>query len=613
MKSLVRGGQISLHAIRMSVQLVISLVKIFLFCVLCVIVFILLKNFDLYDIKSLMVFWFSYILDSVGLSQYGISITNRSGTKLDVVVSDIVNNLSLINLNNEFSSILSGSILFSGYLAVIVIIIALIIFKIRGSLASQERFLRGGQVVKASKLRQIILKYNLFQGAILKDSYGFSKVPFPYQSQYLHTVILGSTGTGKTTAILELLDQIRKNGDRAIVYDKMGAYTSIYYDKDKDVILNPLDNRSRSWSLFNEVRRGSDFDYLASAIIQEQGGGSDPFWNDSARKVLSIFARESHKNNPNISNKEFINNLLKANYKDIAKVLEGTEAESLINKDSQKTALSILAVISTYLSSFRYLHDDGDKFSISDWIYDDDHDGFLFISSKGDQHSSVKPLISSWIDIAVKSLLSLEQKEDRKVWIILDELASLQKMPSLMDGLSQSRQFGGAFVIALHSISQLKSIYGMDMTNTITSLCRNKLFFAVPDNEAADFCSKNLGFQEVEEMKEGISYGAHQMRDGVNLTQNRQTKRLVTPSELMLMDKLKAYVKYAGPFPVAKLDFIAKDRSAKNPRFIDKEENDILEVKKEVKAEKTKEVVSEAAEGKEEGEFERESFNILDE
>ena len=107
------------------------------------------------------------------------------------------------------------------------------------------------------------------------------------------------------------------------------------------------------------------------------------------------------------------------------------------------------------------------------------------------------------------------------MWIILDEIGSLQQMPSLLDGLAQTRQFGGAFILSLHSISQLKSIYGKDKTDTITSLCRNKLFFAGADDETAEYCSQNLGHQEIEEVKEGLSYGANEIRDGVSLNNHK--------------------------------------------------------------------------------------------
>jgi hypothetical protein len=176
----------------------------------------------------------------------------------------------------------------------------------------------------------------------------------------------------------------------------------------------------------------------------------------------------------------------------------------------------------------------------------------------------------------VKSLLSVEQnqpngQDPRRIWIILDEVGSLQALPSLLDGLAQSRQFGGAFIVSLHSISQLKAIYGRDTTDTITSLCRNKLFFAGADEETSDFCSQNLGHQEVEEVKEGISYGVSEIRDGVNLNTHKSIKRLVIASQIMFMKKLQAYIKFAGDFPISKISFKVKSREKISQKFIEKQ------------------------------------------
>ncbi len=610
MNNIIRGGQISLHSIRMSLQLLMTLLKWVVLITLISAIFYIFGKFDLYDLKALMIYYLAKVGAGVGLEKHVFEIMNRAGSLARMEAREIVGSIPMILLKNRFFQTVFDGLLYGFLSSILVISGIIIIFKIKGKKIGKEKFLRGGSIVSAAKLKRIIQFENLLESKNpFKVQYHIANIPYPKDAEFLHTIVIGSTGTGKTNAILELIDQIRKNGERAIIYDKMGTYTALYYNALKDTILNPLDGRSKSWSMFNEIKRDSDFDYLAAALIQDKKGSTDPFWMESARRVLSVFARETLAENPNITNAEFVNSLLKADYKKIAKALVGTEATSLINKDSEKTALSILAVLSTYISSMKYLHDDNEKFSISKWIENENERGFLFISSKGDQHDSLKPLISAWMDVAVKSLLSLEQKEGRRIWIILDELPSLQQLPSLLDGLGQSRQFGGAFVLALHSISQLKTIYGKDATDTVISLCRNKLFFAVPDTEAADFCSENLGSKEVEEVKEGISYGANEIRDGVNLNKQKSTKKLVIPSELMLMAKLKAYLKFAGPFPIAQVKFMIKNRAKISLRFVERltikapdlQEAEIIVENEEISLPTNEEIK------------EKKSFNILDE
>jgi len=584
MKNLVRGGQTSVHSLRMTMQLFLTIWKILLFATIFINIFNLLKKYDLFSFKELLILQFSRVLVFCGFENYNIHFVGRYKNIYHLQAKIVSTNSNLILLEKNILQTIGNGFINSFLIGILLIIILVILFTIKGKKLTTEKFIRGGEIVSSNQLKKIVKKFNFLQNLrsfklnfLSSKKYSIASIPFPNDGEFLHTIILGSTGTGKTNAILDLLDQIRKNGDRAIIYDKMGSYTANYYQPQKDVILNPLDQRSKAWSFYNEIRRESDYDYIASALIPEKKDSSGPFWTDSARRVFSVFAQKLKnqlKENP--LNKNFLQLLLKSNFKILADFLSSTSATSLINVESEKTSLSILAILSAYLSSLKYLKDDNshENFSIRNWIELENNDSFLFISSRSDQHDSLQPLISTWIDIAVKALLSLDQNnyakaDKRRVWIILDEIGSLQQMPSLLDGLAQSRQFGGAFILSLHSISQLKSIYGKDKTDTITSLCRNKLFFAGADDETAEYCSQNLGHQEIEEVKEGISYGANEIRDGVSLNNYKSHKRIIISSQIMYMKSLQAYLKFAGNFPISKIDFKIKNRAKIAERFID--------------------------------------------
>jgi type IV conjugative transfer system coupling protein TraD len=579
MKNIIRGGQTSMHSFHMSTQLVLTLVKVALLIILIGDLIYVFGKFDLQDLKEISIYYLAKILVFTGFENFQFIITGRYGDIHQVKAIEVINNLKLISIKNGFfTAVLHGLLI--GFLSALVVIVSLIsIFNFRGKKLAKEKFLRGAKIVSKKLLKKKIQKFN-FEESLknlrlpCKSQYSIAQIPFPRNVEFLHTIILGSTGTGKTNGILDILDQVRKNGDRAIIYDKMGTFTSTYYDSSKDIILNPLDVRSKSWSFFKEIRNESDYDYMASAFIQEKKGNSDQFWIDAARRVFAVFAKKfKEERGNNATNKEFVDALLKVGYEELAEFLTGTEAAALVSTKSERTSLSILSILATHLSSMKYLGDSEENFSIRKWV-ETDSDGFLFISSRSDQHDSLQPLISTWIDIAVKALLSVEQNDHnstnpRRIFIILDEIGSLQQLPSLLDGLAQSRQFGGSFLLSLHSISQLRSVYGKDKTETITSLCRNKIFFAGADDETSDYCSQNLGYQENEEVKEGISYGANEIRDGVSLSTQKNLRRVVIASEIMNMKALEAYLKFAGHFPITKISFKIKKRPKIAERFVD--------------------------------------------
>lgn len=257
---------------------------------------------------------------------------------------------------------------------------------------------------------------------------GTEQLPLPLLCELQHFLVHGTTGSGKSTLIKELLDHIRRRGERAIVYDKSCSLVGQFYDPSKDVLMNPLDERGTDWSLWLECRDKSDFENLAAALIPMVPAAQDPFWINAACTIFAAAAfRMRQQESPKILS--LLRNLLTAQIGDLQSLLQGTEAESLISEKTEKTAISIKSVLATYLKSLCYIKDGDQPFSIRHWIQDDHAASWLFISSLGDKHESLKPLISAWLDIAINALLSLPEKPARRIWVILDELGSLQRLP----------------------------------------------------------------------------------------------------------------------------------------------------------------------------------------
>ena len=90
-------------------------------------------------------------------------------------------------------------------------------------------------------------------------------------------------GTGKSTAIREMLSAALARGDRAVIADPDGGYLSHFYNADRgDVILNPFDPESVKWNLLGEITNDYDVDQLARSLIPD-GVGSERVWNGYAR------------------------------------------------------------------------------------------------------------------------------------------------------------------------------------------------------------------------------------------------------------------------------------------------------------------------------------------
>ena len=223
-------------------------------------------------------------------------------------------------------------------------------------------------------------------------------------------------------------------------------------------------------------------------------------------------------------------------------------------------------MLTANIGAMEVLPDEGDPFSIRKWIEREGSGGCLFLTSRGDQHASLRGLISTWLEIAVNSLLSLSRSNSRRIWVILDELPTLHQLPSLEPGLSESRQFGGCFVLGVQVFSALRDLYGRDLAQTISGLCGTRVVLASPDKDTSEWSAGSLGKVEVETLSEGVSYETP--REGVTLSTRREERPLVLPSEVSRLENLSGYLKFPGPSPVARIRLKYRKRDIVAARFV---------------------------------------------
>ena len=197
---------------------------------------------------------------------------------------------------------------------------------------------------------------------------------------------------------------------------------------------------------------------------------------------------------------------------------------------------------------------DGGKFSIKDWVNDKTNSGWLFIAAKPNDLDTLRPLISAWANIAIKAMLDRPHSgKNEKMWFIMDELPAMQKIPSLAMVLAQGRKYGACVVAGIQNIAQLERIYGGSGARELLDLFRSKFFFAVGDNNIAEYASRSLGEEEIDETRESLSYGSNTMRDGVNINSTVKMQRLVLADELKNLEPNSCFVKLCGNYPITKL------------------------------------------------------------
>ena len=96
-----------------------------------------------------------------------------------------------------------------------------------------------------------------------------SKLPLriPRDAENKHFLIVGDTGSGKSSIIRQLLYQVNARGDSAIVYDPACEFVKQFYDERRgDIVLNPLDARMPYWNPSKELRRKAEAKALAVSV-----------------------------------------------------------------------------------------------------------------------------------------------------------------------------------------------------------------------------------------------------------------------------------------------------------------------------------------------------------
>ncbi|HCM9111359.1 MULTISPECIES: type IV conjugative transfer system coupling protein TraD [Enterobacteriaceae] len=375
-------------------------------------------------------------------------------------------------------------------------------------------------------------------------------------AEVLNFLMHGTIGVGKSTLIRWLLDYIRKRGDRAIIYDSGCTFTETHYNPSTDFILNAHDERCANWHMWGECVDAVDYDNLAASLIPVEGE-SDPFWVSSSRTIFADLAIRMSAD-PQRSIEKFLKTLLSLSMKSLRDYLANTPSANLVEEKIEKTAISIRSVVTNYAKALRYLQglDDGTKppFTIREWMTQDRYDSsWLFISTQARHRKSVRPLISLWVSLATLMLQSMGENSERRVWFIIDEAPSLQRIPELAETLAEARKFGGCFVLGMQNMAQLVHVYGRELAKSIFDLMNTRMYGRSPSAEMAKVVEEELGNQRRRKIREQNSYGLDQVRDGVSLGKDEVNDPVVDYEQIMRLPNLSFYVRLPGEYPVVRL------------------------------------------------------------
>jgi len=421
-----------------------------------------------------------------------------------------------------------------GALLVLVLGLILAIARDRARRRNQEegRRLKGPQMVT-------VREFNEWSGAdgisfLTTESRQLLSIPRSLESS--HIMIMGDTGAGKSVLQRRVLTQVSERGETAIVYDPALEYTPQFFNAARgDLVLNPLDARCPYWSPADEVIHEAEALTLATSLFPDKPH-ENTFFVEGPRKIFAHL----------LTLKPTPEKLVwwMGHEEELDRLVKGTELEAFVYRGAGPQRGGVLGALNMVADSLKLLPREDDakqRWTTEEWARQ--KTGWLFLTSTPRFRERLLPLTSLWLDTLVLRLMNQGDPAMRHAWFVLDELASLQRLPQLHTALTENRKSGNPVVIGFQGRSQLEVRYGHE-AEAMLSQPATKIFLHTSEPRAAKWISDTIGEVEMERTKETVNTGRFfRSARSRSYHTERRTEPLVLPSEISGLERLHALVK----------------------------------------------------------------------
>ena len=327
---------------------------------------------------------------------------------------------------------------------------------------------------------------------------------------------------------------VRSRGDSAIVYDPAREFVKRFYDPERgDIILNPLDKRCPYWGPAEELRSRSEAKALAASLFQPPQDKKGEFFIESPQKIFAFLM--AYGPTPD----ELVEWM--SNPDEIDRRLKGTEHAHLIDPRAHQQRAGVLASLGLVADSLRLLpkrDESNGVWTATEWA--EKRQGWIFLTSLPAEREALRPLQSLWIDWLVLRLLNEPTEAQKRVWFVIDELASLQKLPQLHTAICEARKSRNPVVLGFQGKAQLEYLYG-HLAEVMLSQPATSIWLTTKEPKAGQWVTEFIGKVEIERLRETHFDGT---RAGRNFALDRQVEPLVLESEISGLADLHAYMKY---------------------------------------------------------------------
>ena len=384
-------------------------------------------------------------------------------------------------------------------------------------------------------------------------------INIPTDTECKHILVFGASGSGKSVLLSQFLNQIntysQKYNDKRhyIITDVKPEFVGKFAKSD-DYIFCPFDKRSISWSIFNDIDDISDYDTFAS-ILFEQEDAKDPFWGLAAGSIfadgLKYLDLQGRKTNQDILD------FFKQPPEDLIEAINSLPPTLITSRQylnaPDNTLASILATLASGLKPFMHLKDSTDNnaaFSFKQYIREEYQrtNGTipnLYLLVPANRQRIMAPLLSLVMDIMISEALTLPESQNCRLYFIIDEIGSVNKIQLLPDLITKGRSYGISILALTQDPGLLREKYGPQVMQSFLNNFGTQIVLRINDAATAKELADNFGVEEIIEYKESIQLPQNGSPIP-SISQDTTTKSLILPSQLQSLPPFKGYGKILG-------------------------------------------------------------------
>ena len=339
------------------------------------------------------------------------------------------------------------------------------------------------------------------------------EIPISEQQECRHMLLLGGSGSGKTSILWPIINQAQARGDRCLIFSFKGDFQQ--KAEFPFSMLAPWDSRSVRWQLGKDIRTRLHAESLAKTLIPTPD--KDPIWAQGAQGLLTAIISEvqgKYGENWGFFRLAQACSIALSDYDSLVQTVmtESPLARSFLMGKDSKTTASYLAQMASNLSDVVNLgvadwSNKGRPWSVRGWLAGETP-GAAILGYMPESETLSQAYCASIIEQTVKQILSFPDAspDARRIWLFLDEVPQAGKIPSITSALEAARSKGCRVVLGMQGVAQLEEHhYSKNTLDIWSGQCGIKIIANLGTPRDQKWAADLLGERDLERYQSNTS------------------------------------------------------------------------------------------------------------